>query len=117
MQLSKSQIDKLGERLKKAAVPESDLILLSEFKSSFSKPFELVTRSIHAVKLALPFEVEVVERPEKTIQSIENKLRRESTRLSTMQDIAGCRAFVKDLKEQDRLLELLSDSLKQLPEF
>ncbi|MFM7459519.1 MAG: hypothetical protein ACKO15_01560, partial [Burkholderiales bacterium] len=35
------------------------------------------------------------------------KLRRESTRLSQMQDIAGCRVLVKDLKSQNALVEQL----------
>jgi RelA/SpoT family protein len=45
-------------------------------------------------------------RPQKTTPSIIAKLNREKTRLSTMQDIAGCRVEVPNRFEQDHTIEL-----------
>jgi putative GTP pyrophosphokinase len=44
-------------------------------------------------------------RPAKSTVSIIRKLRRESIRLSQMQDIAGCRLVVSTIDEQDAVVE------------
>jgi hypothetical protein len=41
-ELSKTQIDKLGERLRKGNVTEDDLRLLDEYRLSFSEAYEFV---------------------------------------------------------------------------
>lgn len=46
-------------------------------------------------------------RPEKTPESIVAKLRRSSTKLSRMQDIAGCRLVVDNRPRQDEAVEAL----------
>ena len=48
-------------------------------------------------------------RPAKTTSSIIQKLKRESIRLSQMQDIAGCRIIVANGAEQDRAVRSLLD--------
>ncbi len=95
--LSKTQIDRLGDRLRKGSSSEADFQLLNEYRRSFSDAHNTVVRAIRG-KLNL----KPTGRPEKSTASIVDKLRRESIRLSQIQDIAGCRIVVTDIDEQDR---------------
>ncbi len=49
-------------------------------------------------------------RPAKSTSSVIDKLRRETIRLSQMQDIAGCRIVVADTKEQDVVVARLTQA-------
>jgi len=95
MPFSKSQIDRLGDRLRAGRQTESDLRLLGEYRQSFLESLESVVEAIHEIGR------ECTTR-RKTNRSIIDKLRRESTlRLSQMQDIVGCRIVVDFVFEQD----------------
>ena len=85
-ELSKNQINRLGDRLRTDDVGESDLRLLDNYRRSFTDAYEDVVARIRD-QLGL----EPTGRPAKSKTSIIEKLRRERTRLSRMQDIAGCR--------------------------
>lgn len=100
--LSKSQVDKLGDRLRGGAVIDDDLMLLDRYRRSFSDAYEIVVREIRN-RLGL----EATGRQEKTKDAIIAKLRRQNTRLSQMQDIAGCRIVVPDLLSQNEVVERL----------
>jgi ppGpp synthetase/RelA/SpoT-type nucleotidyltranferase len=101
--LSKSQIDRLGDRLKTGERDHADLVRgLEEYRSSFKLPYSSVLAAIRA-----KLDIEPIGRPVKTTQSITDKLRRESIRLSQMQDIAGCRLVVEDIPAQEDVLEQL----------
>ncbi len=102
--LSKTQIDKLGERLKKAEHSEDDLRLLDGYRSLFAAAYELALETIHKLG-EFP-----TGRVAKTTQSISAKLRRESLRLSQMQDIAGCRIIVPDIAAQNQLVAALKSN-------
>ena len=103
---SKTQIDQLGYRLRKGAVSEEDLSLLEMYRLSFAEAYEEVVASIrNAVQL------EPVGRRAKTTSSIIEKLRRETIRLSQMQDIAGCRLIVKGVLAQDKVVEQIKGKL------
>ncbi|MBI5765355.1 MAG: hypothetical protein HZA51_17725 [Planctomycetes bacterium] len=54
---------------------------------------------------------EATGRAEKSTISIIDKLRRESVRLSQMQDIAGCRIVVSTIADQDELASKLTNVL------
>lgn len=100
MEMSKTQIDKLGDRLKLAdRLTEVDLRLLSEYRLSFAECHETVI-----AKLRDGLGLEPTGRPSKTTPSIVDKLRRESIRLSQIQDIAGCRLIVRDIAEQEHIV-------------
>jgi putative GTP pyrophosphokinase len=103
MELSKTQIDRLGERLKKGDITEADLRLLDSYRRSFTAAYESV---IGAIRKELG--LEPTGRPAKSTTSISDKLRRESIRLTQIQDIAGCRLIVSDVAEQERVVESLS---------
>ncbi|MBI2059522.1 MAG: hypothetical protein HYT87_07090 [Nitrospirae bacterium] len=82
---SKTQIDKLGERLKSGKLTDSDLIALDEYRRSFGEAFE------HAMgEIRDKLKLKPTGRPAKSTTSIIEKLRRESIRLTQIQDIAGC---------------------------
>jgi putative GTP pyrophosphokinase len=96
---SKSQIDRLGERLRDQRYGEAELRLLDEYRRTFGSAYDQVVATVLRVT-GLP----VSGRPAKSTTAIIEKLTRESLRLSQMQDIAGCRAVVNDIEEQDRIV-------------
>jgi len=98
---SKTQIDRLGDRLKGGPHTESDLRLLDDYRRSFGEPYEAVIRTIRQHG-KFP-----TGRLAKSTASIVEKLRRESIRLSQMQDIAGCRVVVTDVVEQEQFVASL----------
>lgn len=97
-ELSKSQIDKLGDRLRSGPQTEEDLRLLDEFRSSYSQSFGIVRQILHLRG------VEPVARNIKSTLSIVAKLRRQPIKLSRIQDIAGCRIVVDEVWDQQREL-------------
>jgi hypothetical protein len=99
--LSKTQVDRLGDRLKKSLHTESDLRLLDEYRRTFGEAYDTVIRTVRE-RGKFP-----TGRLAKSTPSIAEKLRRESIRLSQMQDIAGCRVVVADTVEQDEFVASL----------
>lgn len=100
-EFSTSQINRLGDRLRKDQHAESDLELLDTFRSSFSDVQESAIRTLRGLGL------DPTGRIAKTTPSIIAKLKRESLRLSKIQDIAGCRIVVESIAEQDRVVALV----------
>lgn len=98
---SKTQIDRLGERLKGGSHTESDLRLLDDYRRSFGEAYEAVVQTIRQHG-EFP-----TGRLAKSTLSIAEKLRRESIRLSQMQDIAGCRVVVADVVQQEQFVTSL----------
>lgn len=99
--LSTSQLNKIGERLRKKLETEDDLRKLDEFRVSFESAYQHIFDEL--TKMGL----KPGGRPQKTTPSIVAKLERERTRLSRMQDIAGCRAVVPTRVDQDRVVDEL----------
>lgn len=99
---SKAQIDRLGDRLRKGPPTESDLRLLDEYRRSFGNAYDAV---VHDLRERL--HLQPTGRPAKSTTSIIEKLRRETIRLSQIQDIAGCRIVVTDIVEQAWVVESL----------
>ncbi|MGB7209597.1 MAG: hypothetical protein WBD27_13120 [Pyrinomonadaceae bacterium] len=102
--MSKTQLDRLGDRIRKSVISDDDLRLLDEYRLSFAGAYENVVGSIQE-NLSL----DPTGRPSKSTTSISDKLRRESIRLSQIQDIAGCRLVVADVSEQDSVVASLRD--------
>jgi putative GTP pyrophosphokinase len=101
-ELSRTQIDRLGDRLRKGHLTDDDLQLLDQYRRSFTEAYEWVAPTIR-YRTGL----EPTGRPAKSTTSIVEKLRRESIRLTQIQDIAGCRLVVAEIAEQDFLVESL----------
>ena len=96
--LSKSQIDRLGKRLA-TQVEDSDRRAYFELREGHRNALDEIVRHL-AVTLRHPITTRL-----KTLDTVRQKLAREKTRLSTMQDIAGCRITVPHLPSQDDAAE------------
>lgn len=103
--LTTSQVDRLGDRLRGSAeISAADLESLQSFRAKHETAIiEVQAR----VERALPG-VDQTARI-KTIQTLHDKLRRQPTKLSRIQDIAGVRIVQDmDLNEQDTLVSTLT---------
>lgn len=100
-EFSKSQINRLGERLRKDQHQQSDLELLDAFRTSFGDAQESVIRTQRDLGL------DPTGRIAKTTPSIIAKLKRGSISLPSIQDIAGCRVIVDSIAEQKRVAGLV----------
>lgn len=103
-EISKTQIDRLGERLKRGNITEADLRMLDQYRRSFTEAYDVVVRAVRE-KLSL----EPTGRPAKSTTSISDKLRRESIRLTQIQDIAGCRLIATDIANQNAVVQSLTN--------
>lgn len=83
---------------------DADLRMLAEYRDSFAEPIGLVVDTIRT-ELAL----DPARRMAKSNASIIAKLRRESIRLTQIQDIAGCRLVVSGIVAQDQVTESLAN--------
>ena len=106
--LSKSQINRFGDRLRRGNVTDEDLRLLDSYRLSFGPACDAVVETIRT-----HLNLEPAVRPAKSRTSIIDKLRREKTRLSQMQDIAGCRVVVTDLPTQDQVVARLQQCFER----
>ena len=100
--LSRTSIDRLGDRLRQGSVTDADLRVLDEYRRSFGEAYENVVQTIRE-----GVHLEPTGRPAKSTASIVEKLNRESIRLVQIQDIAGCRVVVSDAVEQERVVVVL----------
>lgn len=101
--VSKTQVDRLGDRLRRGNISDSDLQLLDEYRRSFSAAYEAIVGAIRR-----ELHLEPTGRPAKSTTSIAEKLRRESIRLTQIQDIAGCRLIVAEFADQERVVASLT---------
>ncbi len=98
--MSHSQVDRLGDALRGSKPTVTDLKDLDAFRRTFGPSYDFVMATLRS-ELGL----EPTGRPAKSTSAIREKLVRESIRLSQMQDIAGCRVIVSNIVNQDELLE------------
>lgn len=114
--LSNSQIKRAGELLRRHRSGElkPDLRklagahqVLDTFRARWTappRPLNTVAVGLRSMVRTLDLEAEVSQRL-KRIDRIVQKLVRTKTRLTELQDIAGCRAVVEGREEQDRLVQ------------
>lgn len=102
MPLSQSQLTKLGDRLRADVTEEQDLKLLDEYRRSFEVPGKWVSNEVRICTGIVP-----TERNSKSSRAIIEKLRRLTSRLGRIQDIAGCRISVPNLRVQSEVVEQL----------
>ena len=96
--LTISRLNKLGERLRRDPDNKDALRLLETFRLSFTPAYDSVFGQLRELGL------DPAGRPAKSTLSIIAKLVRLRTRLSRMQDIAGCRVEVENIPQQDRVI-------------
>ena len=109
--LSKTQVDQLGDRLRKGKIAEGDFHELDAYRRSFAEAYEEIAAIVRNAT-----QLDPTGRPAKSTTSIIEKLRRETIRLSQMQDIAGCRLVVPSLLMQNQLVERLKSVLPKAVE-
>ncbi|MFV7456782.1 hypothetical protein ACNPMX_18520 [Stenotrophomonas maltophilia] len=103
MMLSKSQVDRVGQKLKSGDVDGGVIETLEKYRGEFSGAYKAVETLLRD-RLGY----QVTGRPAKSTVAITEKLRRQSIRLSQIQDIAGCRIIVPTVVAQDSLSHSLS---------
>lgn len=103
MMWSRSEINRLGDRIREVGLGDDDRAKLLEYRATFLPAYEHVVRRISE---DVP-SVKLTGRPEKTPDSIVAKLRRSEIELARMQDVAGCRLVVEQTQEQDELIARL----------
>lgn len=103
MMLSRSQVDRVGQRLKSGDVDGDVIQTLEKYRGEFSGMYKVVETLLRD-RLGY----QVTGRPAKSTVAITEKLRRQSIRLSQIQDIAGCRVIVPTVVAQDLLGNSLS---------
>jgi len=101
--MSKSSLDRLGDRLREGVVGEAELRQLSEWRASFEPAYRTVVETIRDELMVDP-----TGRPAKSTGAIVEKLKRESIRLTQMQDIAGLRIVVPLIEQQDEVVSVVS---------
>jgi ppGpp synthetase/RelA/SpoT-type nucleotidyltranferase len=106
MALTKSQANKLGDRLRKEdPISEETLARLQEFRGSYDPALVQVQAALRDLGLTTTARL-------KTTGTIVEKLRREKTRLAEMQDIAGARTTARwTLPQQDDIVARIVDVL------
>lgn len=115
MTYTKGDIKRLGERILKNGgdVSSDDLILLQEFRTSFSKPLTKTFSEIIQIKNNVRQSAIVAFRL-KRISTIVNKVLREpDMNLSRMGDIAGIRMIFENDREVYKALELIQSQFEQ----
>jgi len=100
VRLSRSHVDRIGERFRKGEIDPDVIVELSRYRNGFASAYRAVE-----ILLRERLGLEVSGRPAKSTTAIVDKLQRESIRLSQMQDIAGCRVIVNGMHGQDNLVE------------
>lgn len=101
---SNTQINNLGNRLRRGERTINDVKMLDMFRRSFGSIYEQTMQF-----LSEELHLSPTGRPAKSTNSIIEKLEREKSRLVTIQDIAGCRIVLTDCKEQDKLVQSLTE--------
>jgi ppGpp synthetase/RelA/SpoT-type nucleotidyltranferase len=109
--MTRTQLDRLGNRLKNGDFTNANLIALAKFRNEFIASTNTVTDML-ASKI-YGFRADISQRPAKSTPSIVAKLNRESCRLSQIQDIGGIRVVVSKVSVQNRVVDIL---MKAYPE-
>jgi len=109
MDYSTNKIKTAGKTLIKINNDEASLDVLSFWRSLHAEPLDMATELVESTGIKINKNVLVASRLKRT-ESVVNKLCRlkNKVQLSTMNDIAGCRAILPNLKEVNKLVGKLS---------
>lgn len=102
-EMSANQVAKLGRRLRDAATPSvDDVAMYVDWTTSYSEARAEVKEELEA-RTAKVAPGGVVSSRDKQIVSVIAKLRRMRTRLSSLEDIGGCRVIVPTVNDLERV--------------
>lgn len=107
---SKGALDRAGRRLRESAPPsDEDLNLYDAYRASFEPHLlKLVETTIPSLSDAVEISVDIRLKQPKSVIA---KLRRHQTKLSTIEDIGGCRIVVETMLDARHIVHALSDAL------
>jgi len=106
--LSKAAVDRAGKRLRDEVVPRpEDVAVYEEYRASLSDSLNEVMAVVQACEIR---HRESVSGRLKRIESVVEKLRRQHTTLTQIQDLAGCRVVVRGLRDQDEAVTVLREA-------
>ncbi len=90
------------------------MLLMLDFTAAYTLAIESVFNTVKAIVLRVsPKRVDLVTSRMKTLGAITRKLRRNPSRLSQLQDIAGCRVVLED---HDEVREVLAAIVERWPD-
>ena len=112
--LSRSQIDRLGSDLRAGAINDQNLRKLDIYRRSFEPAYVAASTRLKTMLTGTTRfgRTEVSGRVGKSTLAIVAKLRRQTTKLSQMQDIAGLRVITASVRRQN---EVVSGLLEEFP--
>jgi putative GTP pyrophosphokinase len=103
--VTRTQLDKLADRLRAADFSTTNLVALAKYRNEFISSTNAVAGTIDS--MVRGFKADISQRPAKSTTSIVAKLNRESSRLSQIQDIGGVRVVVSKVSVQNKVVRLL----------
>lgn len=99
--LSRSQIRRAGERLRRDETPsEADRQIYADYRDTFEEPLREVVETIAGFADGAPVHSRL-----KRLETVVEKLRRSPTDLSRLEDIAGCRVVLPTMAEQHTVFD------------
>ena len=99
--VSRNQIRRAGERLRKARVPsEDDRRIYNQFRDTFIEPLREVSEGIRDLADGAPVQSRL-----KRFETVVAKLQRGTSDLSRLEDIAGCRVVLPSMREQRHVVD------------
>src|SRR5690242_13859368 len=111
LKYSLTQVDRAGATLVSSSSTPAQLAsayaVIGNWRSFHQRPLRSISRMVrrraHVTDENFAFGSRI-----KTIEAIEFKLQRETTRLTQMQDVGGCRAIVRSVKTAEELVEIIT---------
>ena len=118
-QFSKAAIDRLGKRLRDSETPDpADVAAYIEWSATFEEPLRATLDIIDAACERAGVSLDEKTSRIKQLYSIVAKLRRGHPRLSSIDDIAGCRAVVEREADVNALvLQLATAQVKRVRDY
>jgi ppGpp synthetase/RelA/SpoT-type nucleotidyltranferase len=109
-EFTRSSVKRLGRRLRKAERPSpDDVAMYDAYRKSFASDSKEVMTALYSL-----FPDSPPSGRSKTLDSVVGKLKRGTTDLGRMQDIAGCRINVPSLDDQDRAVAMIQERFEAL---
>jgi len=118
MEQDQAAIDALGRRLADADPPSlDDLQQYADYRETFSEALTEVEAELRRLaESALPPSFQATATRLKAVDSVLRKLRRKTTGLAEMQDIAGCRLTVQSLQDIPHIAHVMTDTFETVRE-
>lgn len=110
--VTRSQVRRAGERLRKHKTPSvADRQIYSDYRDTFAEPLRDVAENIGSFAEGAPVQSRL-----KRFETVVEKLRRSTSDLSRLEDIAGCRVVLPTMTEQPQVLDSIRSTWEVIRE-